>query len=222
MSARIALPAWALCLLVLGGCATRPQPYDYTEFTKAKPVTLLVLPPVNDSPDVKATAAVWSHAALPLAEAGYYVLPVTLVDETLRQNGVDSPTAAQSIAYDKLRDYFGADAAVYIKVKRYGSSYTVLVSETVVQAEARIVDLRTGTLLWEGTAQASSAEGQQSQGSLIALLVVAVVQQIMSTATDASYGYAAIASSRLLGNPRFNGVLAGPRSPNYGKVPANP
>jgi hypothetical protein len=218
----MALPPMALSLLVLSGCASRPQPYDYAEFSKARPVTLLVLPPLNDSPDVKATAAVWSNAALPLAESGYYVLPVTLVDETLRQNGVDSPTAAQSIAFDKLRDYFGADAAVYIKVKRYGSTYAVLVSETVVQAEARIVDLRTGLLLWEGSAQASSAEQQQSQGGLIGLLVVAVLQQIMSTATDASFGYAAIASSRLLGNPRYNGVLAGPRSPNFGKVPAIP
>lgn len=223
MKTRITLTLAAIGLLLLSGCATRPQPYDYTAFKKAKPATLLVLPPVNDSPDVKATPAMWSHATLPLAEAGYYVLPVTLVDETLRQNGVDSATDAQSIGFDKLRDYFGADAAVYIKVKRYGTTYAVVASDTTVQADARIVDLRTGVLLWEGTAQASSSEQQQqNQGGLLGLLVAAVVKQIVGTATDAAYNYAGIASGRLLGTPRYNGLLPGPRSPNYGKVATAP
>ena len=56
----------------------------------SKPSTHLVLLPVNESPDLKATPSVWSHATRPLAEAGYYVLPVTLVDETLAQNGIQT------------------------------------------------------------------------------------------------------------------------------------
>lgn len=205
-------------MMLLPGCATRPPPYDYSAFNKAKPVTLLVMPPVNDSPDVKATPAVWAQATLPLSEAGYYVLPVTLVDETFRQNGVDTATDAQSIPYPKLRDFFGADAAVYIKVTKYGTSYAVLASETRVEAEARIVDLRSGELLWQGKAAASSAEQQQqNQGGLIGLLIAAVVHQVVGTATDAAYNYAGIANGRLLGTPRYNGVLPGPRSPAFGK-----
>lgn len=205
-------------MMLLPGCATRPPPYDYSAFNKAKPVTLLVMPPVNDSPDVKATPAVWAQATLPLSEAGYYVLPVTLVDETFRQNGVDTAADAQSIPYPKLRDFFGADAAVYIKVTKYGTSYAVLASETRVEAEARIVDLRSGELLWQGKAAASSAEQQQqNQGGLIGLLIAAVVHQVVGTATDAAYNYAGIANGRLLGTPRYNGVLPGPRSPAFGK-----
>jgi hypothetical protein len=220
---RTTLVAVAAGLLLLSGCATPPKPYDYAAFLKAKPATLLVMPPLNESPDVKATPSLWSHATLPLAEAGYYVLPVTLVDETLRQNGVETAADAHSIAFDKLRDYFGADAAVYIKVRRYGTSYAVVASETTVQADARIVDLRSGEMLWEGTAQASSAEqSQQTQGGLVGLLVAAVVKQIVGTATDAAYNYAGIASGRLLGAPRYNGVLPGPRSPHYGKVVETP
>jgi hypothetical protein len=163
----------------------------------------------------------WSHATRPLAEAGYYVYPVTLVDETLRQNGVETAADAHDIPLDKLREYFGADAAVYIKVRRYGTTFIVVNSETVVQADARIVDLRSGATLWTGTATASSAEqGQQNQGGLVGLLVTAVVKQIVGTATDAAYNYAGIASDRLLGAPRANGVLPGPRSPHVGKVPA--
>jgi hypothetical protein len=217
---RVPLHAAVLGLTILGGCATKAPPYDYAAFMKAKPATLLVLPPVNESPEVNATSGVWSHATLPLAEAGYYVLPVTLVDETFRQNGVITANDAQDIPSTKLREFFGADAAVYMKIKKYGTSYAVLASETRVEVEARIVDLRSGELLWQGKAVATSAEEQQqSQGGLIGLLVTAIVKQIVGTATDASYRYAGIANQRLLGAPRYNGVLPGPRSPNYGKPP---
>ena len=218
---RVPLCAAVLGLAILGGCATKAPPYDYAAFMKAKPATLLVMPPVNESPEVNATSGVWSHATLPLAEAGYYVLPVTLVDETFRQNGVVTANDAQDIPSAKLREFFGADAAVYMKIKKYGTSYAVLASETRVEVEARIVDLRSGELLWQGKAVATSAEEQQqSQGGLIGLLVTAIVKQIIGTATDASYRYAGIANQRLLGAPRYNGVLPGPRSPNYGKPPA--
>ena len=90
--ARLSLCAGVLGLAFLGGCATKAVPYDYTAFLNAKPATLLVLPPLNESPEVNATSGVWSHATLPLAEAGYYVLPVALVDETFRQNGVTNAT----------------------------------------------------------------------------------------------------------------------------------
>jgi hypothetical protein len=220
---RIFIAPLLVATAFLGGCATRAVPYDYSAFMQAKPASLLVMPPVNDSPDVKATSGVWSHATLPLAEAGYYVLPVTLVDETFRQNGITTAHEAAEVPYPKLRDFFGADAAVYIRVKRYGTSYVVVSSETRVEVEARIVDLRTGQLLWQGSAVASSAEQQQSnQGGLIGLLVVAIVKQIVGTATDAAYNYAGIANQRMLGAPRFNGVLPGPRSPMYGQVPAKP
>ncbi len=209
-----------LAFLLLGGCASKAPPYDYSAFMNAKPTTLLVMPPLNNSPDVKATPGVWANTTLPLAEAGYYVLPVTLVDETFKQNGVNTANDAHDIPYPKLREFFGADAAVYLKVTSYGTSYQVIASETRVEVEARIVDLRSGTLLWQGKAFATSAEqSQQNQGGLIGLLLLAVIQQVVGTATDAAYNYAAIANLRMLGVPRFNGVLPGPRSPLYGKPP---
>ncbi len=219
---RFALLAAVSAIALLGGCATKVPPYDYSAFQKAKPATLLVMPPVNESPDIKATPGVWAQATRPLAEAGYYVLPATLVDETFRQNGVNSANEAQDIPFSKLRDFFGADAAVYIRIKKYGTSYAVVISDTRVEVEARILDLRNGTLLWEGKAVASSSEQQQQQGTLPGLLLAALLHQVIGTATDAAFNYAGIADVRLLGAPRYNGVLPGPRSPIAGQVPSLP
>ena len=208
------LLAISLAAAVLGACATAP-PYDYTAFRQNRPVSMLVLPPLNETPDVVATYGVLSQVTLPLAEAGYYVVPVSLMDETFRQNGLNNPAEVHDVSPAKLREIFGADAAVYIKVTQYGTSYAVVASDTRVTAQARIVDLRTGDLLWLGSATAASSENKSSnQGGLVGLLVQAIVTQIVETATDTSIVYAGVASQRLL-SPRKNGVLYGPRSPNY-------
>lgn len=205
-------------VMLLSACATPKAPYDYTAFKAARPASILILPPINESPDVKASPAVMASAIYPLAEAGYYVLPVSLVDETFKQNGLTVAEDIANVAPEKLRSIFGADAALYMKVKRYGSSYFVIGSETVVTVEAKIVDLRGGGLLWQGEATASSAESNNNGGGgLAALLVAAVVKQIMSQQMDAGFVYANVANQRLLGAPVLNGVLFGPRSDRYQK-----
>jgi hypothetical protein len=110
---------------VLAGCAA-PQPYDYTVFKQSRPRSILVLPPLNQSPDVKATYSMLSQMTYPLAEAGYYVLPVTLVDETFKQNGLTSAGDIHAVAPAKLREIFGADAALYVTVTQYGVSYRLI------------------------------------------------------------------------------------------------
>lgn len=205
-------------MAMLVGCATPPPPYDYSEFRKANPKSILVMPPLNQSPDIKATNSVWAQAVVPLAESGYYVVPISVVAETFRENGLANAPEAHQAAPAKLLEFFGADAALYLNVIQYGTSYKVITSDTTVAVEAKLVDLKSGALLWEGKAQASSAEqNQSSQGGLVGLLVKAVVNQIIASATDASHPMAGIANQRLLAAGRQNGLLFGPRSPLHGK-----
>ena len=204
--------------LLLSGCATPPPAFDYTAFRQANPRSILVMPPVNLSPDVKGSNSVWAQAVVPLAESGYYVMPIALVAETLRENGLVNPEEALQADPAKLHSFFGADAALHLTVKRYGTAYQVVASDTTVSVEGRLVDLKSGTLLWQGSAQASSSEQQQSsQGGLVGLLVAAVVNQIIASSTDLSHPMAGRANQRLLAAGRPNGMLFGPRSPLYGK-----
>lgn len=215
--------ALAAAALLLGGCATKRAPYDYTAFKEARPASILVLPPLNGSPDIKATYSMLSQTTAPLAESGYYVFPVTLVDETFKQNGLTTPTDIHNVSIGKLREIFGADAALYINVKQYGTSYVVISSETRVTAEARLVDLRNGKTLWTGAATASSAEGDNNNnGGVIGVLVKAAVRQIMETVSNQGHVIAGKTSARLLSAGRPDGILYGPRSPMYLKegVPA--
>lgn len=207
--------------LLLGGCATR-KPYDYSAFKEARPASILVLPPLNSSPDINATYSMMSQTTAPLAESGYYVFPVTMVDESFKQNGLTSPADIHGVSITKLREIFGADAALYINVTRYGTSYAVISSETRVTAEAKLVDLRSGMTLWSGAATASSAEGDSNSGGLVGLLVKAAIKQIIETVSNQGHVIAGRTSARLLSAGAPNGILYGPRSPKYLKegVPA--
>ncbi len=216
LSPRRLLPLLAVASALLSGCATGPKT-DYTAFRQAHPQSILVLPPINESPDVKATYSFYSLVTLPLAEAGYYVMPVALVDETFKQNGLVNPPEMHQAPPAKLREIFGADAALYITIKQYGATYTILNSAVIVGAEAKLVDLSTGTLLWSGSARASNDEGNNnSGGGLAGALIAAVVKQIINSTTDSSHPVAGVAAMRLL-SAHPNGMLYGPRSPMYGK-----
>ena len=117
-SLRIALLA---AVALLAGCAGPQRNVDYTAFRESKPVSILVLPPLNSSVDAAATAAVLSQATLPLAESGYYVVPVGVMEETFRQNGLTTAEDIHELPASRLREIFGADAALYLTVKQYGA-----------------------------------------------------------------------------------------------------
>ena len=209
----VGLAVVALAAVLLGGCATVhiPPADPWPALREARPASVLVMPPVNNTPDVEAPASVMAQAMVPLSEAGYYVMPVALVNETLRLNGVQTPQDAQQISVQRLREVFGADAALYMEVRKFGSVYRVITSESVVTVDARLVDLRDGRTLWTGSASASSAEQRGNpQGGLIGVLLQAVIEQVASNFSDRNHQVAGIAVRRLLGGSEACGLLSGP------------
>ena len=202
--------------VLMVGCATKAPSYDYTAFKAAKPRSIVVLPPLNNSPEVNAGNSVYAQVSYPLAEAGYYVLPVAVVGETFKQNGLSNAADIHGVDVRKLNEIFGADAGLYITIDKYGSTYTVIDSVAVVSVTAKLVDLKTGTLLWEGKASASNNEGgNNGGGGLIGALVAAAVKQILNSTTDAAHPVAGVANARLLSAGMTNGLLYGPRSVKY-------
>ncbi len=202
-------------VMLMAGCAAPTKNVDYSAFKASKPRSIVVLPPLNKSLEVGATYGMLSQVTVPLAEAGYYVLPVTLVNETFQQNGLTVASDIHDVPVAKLRDIFSADAALYITITQYGTKYMVFDSVSTVAANARLVDLRSGQTLWTGQASASSNEGNNNSGGLVSMLLTAVVKQIINSSTDRSYGIAGTTSFRLL-SAQPGGILYGPRSPSYG------
>ena len=204
--------AAALFTWALAGCATT-TPYDYTNYRAHPPRSILVLPPVNESTDVRGTYGYLSTVTRPLAELGYYVYPVVVVDQFFKENGMPGPGEMVQAPLGKIREIIGADAVLYITLRQYGTKYQVLASVTVVSAAARLVDTRTGTLLWEGTVVAEANSGES--GNLLGDMLSAVVSQIVGYSTDQARSLAEQANVQYATKDR--GLLHGPYSPRYGQ-----
>ena len=199
---------------LMTGCASQKS-YDYSAIRESKPRSIVVLPPLNLSPDVRATYSMLATVTRPLAELGYYVFPVALVDQTFRENGLTEPGEMHNASPAKIAEIFGADAILYIKINEYGASYRVVSSDVIVSASAELVDARSGRMLWSGSAKASNSENKDSSGNgVVGLLVSALIQQVVNNIGDPGYQVARTTSYRLFNS----GLLPGPRSPNYEKL----
>ena len=169
--------------MILSGCAVKPR--DNNAYKGNIPKSILILPPTNESPDVRASESVYSQVTKPLAESGYYVYPVAVVSETFKSNGMAEPSDIQAINLAKIRDVFGPDAVLYLNVREYGTQYRVIASESRVTVDG------------------------------VALLIQTAVEQIINTATNQSHRIAPITAYRLLGAQSPKGLPYGPRSPQY-------
>lgn len=86
---------------------------QYAKMYEEKPITLLVMPPINNSTNVEAKDLLYTSISRPLAEAGYYVISPLLAMDILKaesaydsENFFDAPLTA-------FNNYFGADAVVF-------------------------------------------------------------------------------------------------------------
>jgi hypothetical protein len=193
-----------LALPLFAGCASKP--YDYTNFRAHPPRSIVVLPPINHSTDIRGTYGYLSTVTRPLAEMGYYVFPVA---EVMKENGLPTAGEMQQVSLKKIGDILGADAVLYITLLKYGSKYEVITSVTTVSAEAKLVDVKTGLTLWSGNV---IVQQSSSSDNVIADLVVAAVDQIINSSTDQAHKISGQANVQLL-TTEDQGLLYGPYYP---------
>jgi len=194
------------------GCAAT-RPYDYSAYLNNMPQSILVLPPQNESVEVMAPYIYLSSITRPLAERGYYVFPVAVIDALMKENGVSSPEEMAQVPLNKIQEVIDPDAVLYMTVVEWGTKYQVLDSVTVVHVRGRLVDTDTGIVLWDGnhTVRQSSNSGQ---GGLVGAMVEAVIHQIVSSIVDPTRNVACTANAQLF-DDEHDGLLLGRRHNQY-------
>ena len=210
---KIRLAVGASLLASFAACQA-PEPFDYSLFLQHQPRSLLVLPPLDNTMEVDAVYAYLATVTQPLAERGYYVFPVAVVDRILRDNGLPGPGEMHMAPLSRLRDVFGADAVLFIDLQDWGTAYQVIDSSTTVTAEARMVDLATGTEIWRGSHSAVASSSADANG-LTEMIAAALVNQLFSSLDDPSDELARDCNWGLFCN-RSRGLKYGPYSEHYG------
>lgn len=195
-------------LIVVSGCAT-VEPYDYTALKANSPRSILVIPPVNNSVEVTAPYSFLSTITAPLAESGYYVYPVSVIDTFLKENGLPTPAEMNSVPLEKIDEIIGADAVLYVSIDDWGQKYNVLSSITVVKGHLKLVSVKTGELLWDAPIFAQHDPNSGNGNGLVGALVGAIVSQIAGEISDNTPMVSRMANNVAINGPK-RGLLYGP------------
>ncbi len=219
MSSRVALTA--LLVVALAACSTQETPRDYTAFLRHDPRSILVLPPINTTADVEASDLFLATVTQPLAEQGYYVFPILVVDQVMKSNGAPTPGDMHSVSWRKLGEIFGADAVLYVVINDWNTSYIGIATTTRVRINYRLVDIRTGHVLWSRMVSAGESSAQYASEGPLGMVVsvfMAQVQAIGAAVSDPEVKFARKANWRAFQDSK-HGLLPGPRHPAYATDP---
>ncbi len=201
--------------LFLGACATNGSGEDpYASFRENMPRSILVFPPVNESVDVNASYSWLTTASEPIAEQGFYVFPVAIVDEFMKENGLPNPEDMHAAPLNKIDEIFGADAVLYVTIEEYGQKFELIQSVTKVTARGELVDVKTGQPIWSGRVVHSQKSQDNSGAGLLGAIVTAAVAQVGETINDAAHDASVYANYQLFVSSR-RPLLLGPTHPGF-------
>jgi hypothetical protein len=176
-----------------------------------QPRSILVLPPINKSTNPAAPEYYMATIAIPLTLTGYYVFPVELVSEMLKQENIYDTDLLYTRPLNTFGEDFGADAVLYTRIKKWGMTHTGLLSRLLISFDAAIVSTNTSEQLWKESRTVMvdlSGENTSTTGSA-GLLIKSMTTDADSVAAD-SVSYAHKANSRLIESLPF-----GPYHENY-------
>ena len=96
-----------------GTMSTVTRESQYAKMYEEKPITLLVMPPINNSTNVEAKDLLYTSISRPLVEAGYYVISPLLAMDVLKAESAYDSEMFFDAPLTAFQNYFGADAVVF-------------------------------------------------------------------------------------------------------------
>ena len=147
-------------LLVLFACASPMKKVQVSNKFAANdrlPSLKVAILPLNGKMDGAKFFREALHAAL--MDTGLNISEKFVVDGIIKKKEWNTPEKLFAIPPQKLGEAFGADALLYGKVTRWNKYYAIIHSTLVVGLELKLVDARTGELLWRGQQVEREFEG---------------------------------------------------------------
>ncbi|MDA3839456.1 MAG: DUF799 family lipoprotein [Patescibacteria group bacterium] len=118
----------------------------YKGIYEEKPLTVLLMPPINRSTNVEAKEYFHSTLNIPIANAGYYVVPPFLSMEILKRESAYDTELFLNAPLSKFTEVFGADMAVFTIIHKWDKSG--LASNVYVQVEYIIKSTKTNEVIY--------------------------------------------------------------------------
>lgn len=140
----------SILLFTFIGCVPKQMTkYDFApQMYIERPLSILVLPPINKSTASDAKDYYLTTIAEPLTIAGYYVYPIEVLNDVFKQEGLSDTESMLNVPPQKFREFFGTDAVMYVTILKWNTSYFITAASVSVQIECEIKSSKTGSTLW--------------------------------------------------------------------------
>jgi len=170
----------------LGGCQTFQTKIDaFPNMYEEQPLSILVLPAINNSTSAEATDYYKTTIAEPLSFSGYYIFPIELVSDVFKQEGIQDTAALANTDPRKFGEAFGADAVLYVTINKWDTNYYVVGGNVKVDVSFLLKSTKTGSPLWSYSDELTvDTTSNSSGGGLIGLAVNMVATAVSTAMTD--------------------------------------
>ena len=187
-------------MFILSGCGASyvTKGTEFPKMYEQAPRSILILPPMNESTDAEAKDYYMTTTEMPFALMGYYTFPTEMVSDIMKQEGVYDTEVLYNMPLDKYYEYFGADAVLFTRIKKWDVSYMVLASSLTISIEAKIVSTKTSEELWTYTGTVVVDLGGGNSGGGIGGLIAKAIVAAVNTATADYVQHARTANRKII------------------------
>lgn len=136
----------------LSGCAqmemgTKRDAYPLM-YTDKKPVSMVIVPAINETTAADAGDLLNVTVAQPFANHGYYVIPVPIVADIFKREGVLEGTQVKGLPASLFKKSFGADSVMFLTIEEWDKNYAVIAANVTVGIEYVLLSTETNEVLW--------------------------------------------------------------------------
>jgi hypothetical protein len=199
-----------ILITVFSSCTTTApikKSIAYKGLYSEKPVTVLIMPPINKSTNVEAKEYFHSTLLVPLANRGFYVIPPFMSMEILKKESAYDSELFLNAPLSKFGEIFGADMALFTIINKWNKSS--IGAKVTVNIEYIIKSTKTNEVLYKRNGEiVYDASINSSGGGMAGLLISMAASAINTAATN----YTIVARS--CNNYTFSDLPGGKYSPS--------
>jgi len=203
-------------VVLLSGCVSTknllPKSEAYKGFYEEKPVTVLIMPPINQTANVDAKELFHTTLCMPVSNVGYYVIPPFLSMEILKRESAYDSELFLDAPLTKFGELFGADLVLFTIIHKWDK--TKIIGKISVEIEYIFKSVKTNEIVYQRKGEISvnplNIGAVWNPVGLIASAATTAYQAIQNARTDNTYVGSVCSNLTLFDLP------AGPYSPLNG------
>lgn len=172
-----------LTAIVVASCTTpKTLGEQYPAMYEEKPVTIAIMPPINQTTHAEAKDYFYTTMYLPLCEKGYYVYSPYLTMEMFQQESAYDAENFLEADLSAFRNVLGADAAMFTIIKSWKRSN--LGGNLTVDIEYILRSTKTGQTLYTREGKIKVDTSVNGGGGGLGAVASVIATAINTAATD--------------------------------------